>query len=488
MVNVLLCLSAVFMLGGCGWLWGSDFGADERLVKSRYESEKVPEPLPAQDDDPPLRLARPESITEPTVFDFADCLEYALRFSPYFVQSRLQIESRKIREKNEWWKMFPSIDVRTIIVYNMTEYNRGTRWDTTTYRAPRYNVSFSSGNYVPWEAYFSHDAAVLMTRVAKLAHLSAVNDAIRELAVGFLTMEANARVESAMLQMLALAEQYEGFLQKRSKLGDTTPLDMQIASQEKEKLLGVLERTRLQQELLEQKLLSMIGVPEGDNVHIDYKDAARQILGGGSDGLARPAMEVYQGQLDYRMDKIRGELRDLNILMGWTQYIPQLTLGVRAPDPVNETESGKKDDYFFQLGFRMPLVDWGARYRNIEERKIQKWQDYAEAQTNRLDFKERWRDLRYELRMAKTDLKLAKAEDTLSSMKLRKDQIRFEQGQLDYSRLLQGKRSLLQDKIATARAELSYQRSLLSIEHTSGSLWRRFISAGDLETETDSEE
>ena len=167
------------------------------------------------------RRAPPAPRARPLVSDNA--VRLALRQSPYFTKSALEIEVKRLDEKDSKSDFYPSLTgtARYYLVQPKNNTN-----------SQSYQWAVSTPNYNPLFAYLSLKANRIVTQIAALAHMKAISAGIERLGKAFLELNAVENLAKLRGRATDLAKENLSYARERQRLGEITPLEVQIASQE----------------------------------------------------------------------------------------------------------------------------------------------------------------------------------------------------------------------------------------------------------------
>lgn len=410
-------------------------------------------------DLPPERGAIPGETT----VDFDQGVRLALKQSPFLVKSGLEIQIRRLNETDALSDFTPSVTLRTrFFVNEPTQAGR-------SYRA--YALDFISENYNPVAAYFSLQAQKLFTRVAVLSHMKVIAEGLHRLGRSFLELDTLKKMAEYQEEILELGRKNFLYAEQRQGLGEATTLEVNLSRQELEVAKAEKGRLASAQNRTQEAVKSWLGLPPAHKLHFSLKPTRQQVLG---PGAASPGhLEEAQGRsLDLKLQALKKELQEYNIMLAKAQLLPTLYMGVQNPDPLSNLDSS---GYFFSLGFTFPVWDGFKRVRNVSRQKIVLRQYEAEHQEKEMEFGLKWREILEQLQAAAVAHKAALAQVELARLKDRQSEIRYYQGGEPFSVFLEGKRGLWEAKKNAALKSLEYDLAQLAVRHLSGELVSRYV-------------
>jgi outer membrane protein TolC len=251
--------------------------------------------------------------------DFDAAVGLALRQSPFFTKSSLEIDIRRLDETDSRFAFIPSITVRTRYFVNQP---------TVPNINPRaYSVEFRTEEYNPIEAYVSLKARKLFTRIAIMGHLQVISRGLQRLAQGFLQLDNLNRLALIQEKLVRLAEKNLTYAQERLKLGEATSLEVRLASQEL--ALAQLEKKRLtdSQANIQTALRSFLGLKADQPSIFNLRSMRAQVLG--TFDAATASLEKAQSRsFELKIQALKKELQAWNISLAkarlWREAMEQL--------------------------------------------------------------------------------------------------------------------------------------------------------------------
>ncbi len=409
------------------------------------------------DEEPVMRAGGPVE----GMLDFESCVRLALHQSPYFINSGMQIEMRRLEEDDAMYDMLPDIHITSSYVVH----------DPATNRDNPVRMGFSMNNYDPFTAYFEVQARELMTRLAVLGHLNALSDGIYEVAKVYLKLNTLSRTAAFQDELIALAEHKGEYVHNRIDSGGATPLDARIVEQEIELARLEREQIRISQSALLDSIKSLLGVPVEQNLELDIQDADMQVMGG-FDPYAMELAEVRANSIELKVSEYTQELQEYNVQMAYARYIPSFTAGVSSADAM---EGGA--DWYVSVGASTPLWDWGERARNVTREKNRLATLLAEEEMVTLDLDSSWRAALSDMNSASTSLQLARARAELAGLKRRQGEISYHAGTITFPEYLETIEAYFEAQKDVLNNELDYSLAMLNLRHLSGHLYTSFVDA-----------
>jgi outer membrane protein TolC len=394
--------------------------------------------------------------------DFDRGVRLALVRSPFFTRSSLEIEVKRLDEKDSKFDLVPPVTFRTQYYVDQPSDVRGRP----------YSLSFLSTNYNPVESYFSLQARKLITQIAVLAHMQVISEGIRKLAKMFLEMEALHQAAARQDNLIDLARQNLAFLQKRLHLGAITSLEIKVAQQELAGAQAEKEHIIYSQNRLRDNLRAFIGLKAGQPLELDYKEARRQVLGAFDKGAAN-LEQAKTHSYELKIAALKKELQNYNILLAKARLLPSIFIGATSPDPLTSNSRG----LFFSVGLDVPVWDGFKRLRNISRQKTIMRQFEAETQEKEMGLADQWQEAQENVRAADASRKAARAQEELARLKERQSQIRYHSGGEPLAVYLDGRKILAEAQKNTFLKNLDYDLALVKLRQLSGDLDASYVDA-----------
>lgn len=401
----------------------------------------------------------------PSPADFNTLVGVALRQSPYFSRSALEIEVRRLDEKDSKSDYLPTITLRTKFYPHQPE-----RAGAVNQRD--YSLDVAIESYNPLVAHYSLKIRQLLTRLAVLSHLRVISDGLRQVGNAFLELEALSRLAGLQDRLLEVSRRQETYVRRLLELGEVTPLEVKVAAQEGEVLQGEKARLAAAQTRLKERLRDFVGLKPEEPLDLDLRQGRKQVL-----GLGEPQDWTQQEPRSYeaRMEAIKRELQSWNITLAKLRLLPGLTAAVQTPDPVAVT--GVRG-YFFSVGLTWPVFDGFKRLRDVTRQKTLLAQAEAEGAVKESDFRARWREAVDKLQAAAAARELARSQVELARLKERQAELRFQGGE-PLSVALAAQRSRLEAEAQLISRELEHDLALLEVRALSGDLVKAYVSERD---------
>lgn len=418
-----------------------------------------------------LGLASPGEAAElhsslaaaPPVIDFDAAARLALRQSPHFTKSALEIEVRRLDEKDSKADFLPAVNLRTR--YYANQPSRAGLSDPN-----RYVLDINTEDYNPLLAYFGLKVRKIITQIAVLSHLKVISAGLRHLGQGFLEMEALKNLAVSQAGMVDLASRHPAYAQRRLDLGEASPLEVQIALQEVEVAQAEGERLGSAREKMRDGLKGYLGVKPEERPTFDPGRARTQVLGPFN---ARDAtLEKFRAQsFDLKIQALKKELQSWRVVLAKVKLLPSLTMGVQTPDPLYLT--GVRG-HFFSVGLSWPVFEGFKGWRDINRQQTVLKQAASELETTETDLGNQWREAQDRLKSAALALKLARSQAELARLKERQGEIRHQAGE-PLTVWLPEQRARMEAERQVVLKTLEHDLAALELRHLAGDLLRQYV-------------
>jgi len=391
--------------------------------------------------------------------DFKTCVRLALKHSPYFTKSALNIDIRRLDESDSRYSFIPDVSLHTRYYFNTT--------------APGTTISFVTDPYNPAASYFSLKARKLITQVAVMKHLQAISMGIDQIARKLLELDSLAKGSLCQNRIATLAGEKLVYVQERHKTGGVTHLEVQMAEQELALARAEVERIDTERASLLEGMCSFLGLDLAQKPQPDLPEARRQLLGDYHPEQAdREQARAHSFAL--RIQELKKQLQEWNINLAYARYMPNFHFGIRDLDPFAEATEDR--DYFFFVGIQLPLWDGLKRARNISRQKIILRQYKSDIEIEEKELALEWQAARRHLKNAAMTLKMVRSSQEMARLKVRRSEIRYNANGQPLSLLLDSRVAHLETRKRVLSKGLDYDLAVLKIRHLSGDLFDSYVN------------
>ncbi len=398
------------------------------------------------------------------LLNFDGLVNLAVRQSPYFTKSALEIEIRRMDESDSRYAMVPPLTFRTYYYVNRPH-------EVSVFNSQPYSLSFSMEPYNPVGSYLTLQAQKLASQMAILAHLKAISEGLANLGKMFLDLSTLKRLATYQADVVSLARENLTYAQNRQSIGTGTSLEAKLAAQELE--LAQDEKARLQ--LSEKRTLgqvkSFLGLKAEQNLNLDLRDARRQVLGS-FDPATTTLAEAKGRSYDLKMLELKKHLQGYNVSLAKAKILPNILFTTQTPDPLSLTSA---HGLYVGFGLEVPVWDGFKRIRNVSRQKAIQKQYGAEKDSKESDLGDQWEATQGEVHDAASTLKLAQSQEELARLKERQAEIRYQSGAVQLPDYLEGRKATLEAQKNAAVKLMNYHAAVLRLRLISGDLGHSYV-------------
>jgi outer membrane protein TolC len=415
--------------------------------------------------------------------DFPEAVRIALKQSPYFTKSALDIDLSRLDESDSRHALLPSVSFRTRYYVNRP-HNNNLNLITLPTNPPvvvnqsnavpqAYSLEFYTDSYNPLEAYFSLQARKLLTKIAKFTHLQVIADGIQRLGRMFLDMQSLKQLTDYQKEINDLSRKNLEYIENRARLGTATSLEVRVARQELEVAQAEAKRLESSQKRARENLKSFLGLKPSEEISLDLHDVRRQILGGFDPNTAT-LDQAKARSWELKIKDIKKQLQTYNITVAKTRLLPSFIAGIQNPDPLSLTAGGG-NNLFFSVGLQLPVWDGLRRVRNISRQKVLLKQYDAEKALKEMDLSDVWETAQGDIQEAASALKLSQSQEELARLKERQADISYQSGSIQLPDYLEGRKAVLEAKKTTVTKAMDYHAAVLRLRFISGDLDHSYV-------------
>ena len=418
--------------------------------------------LASSAETPPKKPAA-EVLPGPASFD--DCVKLALRQSPFFTKSALEIEVRRFDEADSKSEFIPAFKLRTSYFVRQPS-------DPRVDNPLNYSIALTSDDYNPILGFFSLKVRKIITQIATMGHMKVIAAGLQRLGQGFLRLSALERLTRLHGELAQLARENLRYAKERQKLGEITPLEVQIAAQEAEVAAAEKERLAASQAQIREGLRAFLSLKPHQPLNLNLTQARRQVLGDFEPSQA--SLEEAKGKsFDLRIQKLAKKLQSWQITLAKMKFLPSFSFALQTPDPLTLTDTRGA---FISFGISFPLFDGFKRLRNITRQKTVLKQVTSEDEVKETDITQLWREGTEKVRAAKAALRLARAQEELARLKERQGETLYRDAGEPFSLYLAARQAKVKAQMAGVKKSLDYDLAALELRHLSGELVYRYVN------------
>lgn len=416
---------------------------------------------------PPKTAVSPPVFQDPASFD--QVVKLALRQSPLFAKSSLEIQVRRLDEADSKSDLLPSLFFESRFYPSQPQ-------EAANPDPQSYYFALTTGDYNPLVAYLSLKARKLITKIARLAHLKVVSLGIGQLGRSFLELSAADRLAELQKTFLELTQENLRSARERQKLGQLVPKEVEIISQEVAVAKAQQEALRAQRARVQKSLRQILDLKPDQPLRLDLKQARRQVLGD-FDPAKASLEEAQERDYEVRIRELSQELQSWNITLAKMKFVPSFTLVLQTPDPVS---SNVNRGTYFSLGLNFPIFEGFKRVRNIKRQKLVLKQFISEEAIKAAELMQDWQQAEGDLRTAATEMMVARAQAKLTQLKVSQAETLYRTGEMDFPEFMGARRERLQAQMEVIRKAREYDIAALELRRLSGKLVDRYIKEVNL--------
>lgn len=408
----------------------------------------------------------PVHLDHPLTYD--ECVHLALKQSPYFVKSAMEIQLKRIDESDSWYKLLPNLLVSTGYVMNMPKTADS-----------RFSLSFTTGGYDPIAAGFSIEATKLLTEITILGHMMTISKGIYELGQMFMQLGSFDQMLVIQNELAALARHEKAYLTNLLATGGSNPLEVRIAEQQVE--LSELERDRLMALRTEMMadLKQFLGLDSATNLELDFRDYPQQVIGSFMPDQVT-VENVVANSMELKIEKQKREIQEYEVMLAWSRFLPKLYFQSRTADPIDSLDNTDRSNRLYtSVGFTWTVWDWGERTRNIRRQRVKVRKQMVEENLLAMDVRSDWSAGLSAKRRTLAALKVARSQVELAGLRKRQSEISYQSGMQPFPVYLEQIREYFLARQNALSKELDDDGSLLELRYMSGNLFNTYINASD---------
>jgi len=401
--------------------------------------------------------------------DFDNSVRLALKQSPFFTKSSLEIEIRRLDEKDSKSDMFPSL-TGTVRYFPIQPQNNNVG-------TIDYSYGISTGDYNPLFGYLSLKAKRVVTQIATLAHLKVISAGIERLGKAYLQLNAADTLAKLRAQATELSRENLRYVQEQKSLGQVTPLEVQIASQETEVATAEQEVLISSRSRTQTAIKEFLGLKPDQPLQLDTNEARRQVLGNFAPKNAS-LQEAESRNFDVRIKKLAQELQSWNITLAKMKFVPSVNVAVQSQNPLSYNGV---QGAFFSVGLTIPIFDGFKRFRNIDRQKKALGQFASEETMKSDELSQKWREAEENLYTAATARRVSQAQAELARLKESQAETLYRTAEKDFSILMAARQNRVKAQMNAVKKGLDYDLAVLELRNLSGDLVYHYVNENQFE-------
>ena len=395
--------------------------------------------------------------------NYEEAVRIALNQSPFITKSSLEIDLKRLDEKDSRYGLFPSIDFRTYYYPNRPVGSTG----------PPYNLNFSTDpSYNPVASYFSLQAQKMATEVAILTHIKTISVGLDRLGQLFLELEYLKNQISLLKDRTNVFREQLAYAENRFSAGTGTSLQVKSAQQAMKMANNELEYLAFLQKKALDNLKNFLGLQPTQELTLDLQNTGRQVLGN-FDPVSATWEQTKTRSYDLKIVEIVLKLQAYNVKLAKAKTLPTVLFTTQTPDPLSSTNYG----FYAGFGVYVPLWDGFKRIRNVTRQKIILQQfDTGKNQAEK-DLENKFMEAQGQVKEANFMLQASQADLELMQLKARQVEISYQSGGVTLSEVLESRREVLGAKKEILLKALDHAKAALALRHISGDLGHSYVNA-----------
>jgi outer membrane protein TolC len=420
-------------------------------------------------DTVPLTLYQPEKT-----YNFEDCVYLAVQQSPLLVKSSIKLEMSRLKEKDAAWQYLPEGHVVLSSAANLTLYNQGNSYNYGDYGRTKFQVRFYAAFPNPIGTYLTNRARQIMTNVAVLTHRKAIGEAIWEIADNYLQLRTQKRIQAELAKLPAIVGESTTYWKAMDAGVGGHTLDVEMAAQNEKQVVLERDKSTHMEIMVRTRLKTLLGLGAEQRLNADPGDG--ESIFRDFDVRKLSWEERWELDRDYLAEKLNIKLRDYNIMLAWAQYMPTISFDVNTYPPAGQAQPyGGRDDYFLHLNFDFLVLDWGRRYRAVQDARMEKALAFQSMVEKRTQYANEWAQNEQAYAMSRTNAELAGSNLRSAELQAQKAEIEYKGGDLPLPELTARREAVVKARMALIEAELKQRQAELAWMHQAGLLEERFM-------------
>ena len=398
-------------------------------------------------------------------FDFPAAVERALRQSPLLKQGTIQLEVRRLDERDGKASYWPTVHLGAVYMIDAPESV-----------SDPYSLRFSTGDYNPVGAYFTTQARREIVRLAELTYLQAIADGLRQAGELFLTLAALEEAKAIQAEQLDWAGRYVAWWSNRLDRPGA-PLELQAAEHERAAIRLEGDKLSIRRRQAQRNLSRLLGFDADDPLpEIQTAIAREQVLEGYAEGV--PDRERAEDRaLELRMLEIHWRLQKLGVKGAYAEYLPRPTFTLRSTDPLDETQ---EQGLYFSAGISVPIWDAGWRRRNVLRQKALLEQREMEQADGLENWRRQWAEACDQRKLADAEAALAAERLHVAELNFTRQKIAVDAGREEWPALRIAQQGVAEARLQAAEKALAADLAALAMRHFSREFLDRYVAATGL--------
>ena len=392
---------------------------------------------------------------------FDEAVRIAITQCPYFSKSSLDIDIRRLDETDSRYEMVPPLSFTTTYYVNRPAH---------TGNKP-YSISFSTDPYNPLGAYFTLQAAKMVTQMAILTHLQLISKGLERLGGYYLELDTLQKMAACQRELVQVSRENLTYAENRMSIGTGTSLEVKVARQQLELALGEQEGIALATKRTLVGLKNFLGLPSTQDFTPDFRDSKRQVLGG-FDPATATLDQAKNLSYELKYIELNKQIQNFNIRLAKSKVLPTFVFNTQSPSPLNVSNGG---GLYVGVGLQIPVWDGFKRIRDVSRQKAVLRQIDAKTTEKENSLEDKLGKDLGDIQEKSVALKNFQNLETLARLKGNQNEVRYQSGEVPLTVVLESRKEVLTFQKDTLSKTLDYDRAVLQLRENSGDLGHTYV-------------
>jgi hypothetical protein len=422
------------------------------------------------EDLPDGSLAALPLPSEDKVLSFDDCLLTAAQHAPDMIESLIGLELRQIASESAYSKRFPSFNAFFRVIANTTRQHK--QYDDATFR-----FGLTVSGFEPILSYFTHEATLMMEKIALLTHKIAMEKKAAMIGEAMLSLQNKKKLLDLQQKHLEKARYFQSYLKAKGH-DSLDPMELAKAEHDEKRILAEIEKTEASMDSYLLAVKVQMGLEPERTLRIETAGLNAMLASDGAAGALEKTSRasVWQHSPEAEIYKLALDLHDYDILASWTGYLPGMAWDVYTANPKSDYATYTGDeDIFLAINFTIPLLDWGERQRAVHGSKLEKLQESKRAEAARIGFAARWQEALYDYKSAIAAYESARNKVAVIALNERRAQLQHSSGQIDFASADNIRKRLYNEEVVLLERERQVKLKEFFAWLLSGNFRRRYF-------------
>jgi hypothetical protein len=422
------------------------------------------------DDLPEDSLAALPLPSEDKVLSFDDCIFTAAQHAPDMIESLIGLELWQIASESAYSKRFPSFNAFFRVIANTTRKHK-------QYEDASFRFGLTVAGFEPVLSYFTHEASLIMEKIALLTHKIAMEKKAAMIGEAMLSLQNKKKLLDMQQKRLEQARYFQSYLKAKGH-DSLDPMELAKAEHNEKRIIAEIEKTEASIDSLLLAIKIQTGLEPGRTLRIEPAGLNAMLASDGAAGALEKASRasVWQHSPEAEIYKLALDLHDYDILASWTGYLPGMAWDIYTANPKSDyaTYSGD-EDIFLGINFTIPLLDWGERQRAVQGSRLEKLRESKRADAARTGFAARWQEALHNYKSAVAAYEAVRNKVAAIALNERRAVLQHKNGQVDFPVVEKIRTDLYDEEIILLERERQVKLSEFAAWMLSGNFrWRYF--------------